>query len=78
MKKLLNEWKQFLNEQEGEVAASSFDKRKEQIVRIHDGFVESLEVEDIFPMGEIPKSVMDALMNAAIVTADAMGGDTQE
>ena len=29
-------------------------------------------------MGEIPKSVMDALMNAAIVTADAMGGDLDE
>ena len=63
---------------EGEVAVSSFDKRKQQIVRIHDGFVESLEVEGKFPIGEIPKSVMDALMNAAIVTADAMGGDTQE
>jgi hypothetical protein len=60
---------------EDEVAVSSFDKRKQQIVRIHDGFVESLEVEGKFPIGEIPKSVMDALMNAAIVTADAMGGD---
>jgi hypothetical protein len=78
MKKLLNEWKNFLNEQEGEVAVSSFDKRKQQIVRIHDGFVESLEVEGKFPIGEIPKSVMDALMNAAIITADAMGGDLNE
>ena len=74
MKKILNEWKEFLNEQE-EGAASRFDMRKEQIVRIHDGFVESLEVEGKFPIGEIPKSVMDALMNAAIITADAMGGD---
>jgi hypothetical protein len=78
MKKMLNEWKEFLNEQEEEVAVSSFDKRKQQIVRIHDGFVESLEVEGKFPIGEIPKSVMDALMNAAIVTADAMGGDLNE
>jgi hypothetical protein len=78
MKKMLNEWKEFLNEQEEEVAVSSFDKRKQQIVRIHDGFVESLEVEGKFPIGEIPKSVMDALMNAAIVTADAMGGDLDE
>ena len=61
-----------------EVAASSFDKRKQQIVRIHDGFVESLEVEGKFPIGEIPKSVIDALMNAAIVTADAIGGDLDE
>ena len=71
------EWKNFLNEQ-GEGVASSFDERKEQIVRIHDGFVESLEVEGKFPIGEIPKSVMDALMNAAIITADAMGGDLNE
>ncbi len=78
MKKMLNEWKNFLNEQEDEVAASSFDKRKQQIVRIHDGFVESLEVEGKFPIGEIPKSVMGALMNAAIITADAMGGDLNE
>jgi hypothetical protein len=61
-----------------EVAVSDFDKRSQQIAKIHDGFVDFLEVEDIFPMGEIPKSVMDALMNAAIVTADAMGGDLDE
>ena len=63
---------------QGDGAASSFDDRKGQIVKIHDGFVDFLEVEDVFPMGEIPKSVMDALMNAAMVAADAMGGDTQE
>ena len=62
-----------LNEEEG--AASSFDKRKEQIVRIHDGFVDFLEAEGKFPMGEIPKSVMDALMNAAMITVDAMKND---
>jgi hypothetical protein len=78
MKEILNEWKEFLNEQEEEVAVSDFDKRSQQIAKIHDGFVDFLEVEDIFPMGEIPKSVMDALMNAAIVTADAMGGDLDE
>ena len=71
---MLNEWKEFLNEQE-EGAASSFDKRKEQIVRIHDGFVDFLEAEGKFPMGEIPKSVMDALMNAAMITVDAMKND---
>ena len=75
MKKMLNEWKEFLNEQEEEVAVSDFDKRSQQIVKIHDGFVDFLEVEDTFPMGEIPKSVMDALMNAAMVTVDAMEND---
>ena len=78
MKKMLNEWKEFLNEQEEELAVSSFDKRKQQIVRIHDGFVDFLEAEGKFPMGEIPKSVMDALMNAAMVAVDATGGDVQE
>ena len=78
MKKMLNEWKEFLNEQEEEVAVSDFDKRSQQIAKIHDGFVDFLEVEDVFPMGEIPKSVMDALMNAAMVAVDATGGDVQE
>ena len=63
---------------EEEVAASSFDKRKQQIVKIHDGFVDFLEVEDIFPMGEIPKSVMDALMKAAMLAVDAMENDLDE
>ena len=78
MKKMLNEWKEVLNEQEEEVAVSDFDKRSQQIAKIHDGFVDFLEVEDVFPMGEIPKSVMDALMNAAMVAVDATGGDVQE
>ena len=78
MKKMLNEWKEFLNEQEEEVVVSDFDKRSQQIAKIHDGFVDFLEVEDVFPMGEIPKSVMDALMNAAMVAVDATGGDVQE
>ena len=78
MKEILNEWKEFLNEQEKEVAVSDFDKRSQQIAKIHDGFVDFLEVEDTFPMGEIPKSVMDALMNAAIVTVDAMASDLEE
>ena len=78
MKEILNEWKEFLNEQEEEVAVSDFDKRSQQIAKIHDGFVDFLEVEDVFPMGEIPKSVMDALMNAAMVAVDATGGDVQE
>ena len=63
---------------EEEVAASSFDKRSQQIAKIHDGFVDFLEVEDIFPMGEIPKSVMDALMKAAMLAVDATRGDVQE
>jgi len=75
---MLNEWKEFLNEQEEEVVVSDFDKRSQQIAKIHDGFVDFLEVEDVFPMGEIPKSVMDALMNAAMVAVDATGGDVQE
>ena len=78
MKTILNEWKEFLNEQEEEVVVSDFDKRSQQIAKIHDGFVDFLEVEDVFPMGEIPKSVMDALMNAAMVAVDATGGDVQE
>ncbi len=78
MKKLLNEWKEFLNEQEEEIAVSSFDKRKQQIVKIHDGFVDFLEAEGKFPMGEIPKSVMDALMSAAMVTVDAMENELTE
>jgi hypothetical protein len=78
MKKLLNEWKEFLNEQEDEIAVSSFDKRKQQIAKIHDGFVDFLEAEDKFPMGEIPKSVMDALMSAAMVTVDAMENELTE
>ena len=72
---MLNEWKEFLNEQEEEDAVSDFDKRKQQIVRIHDGFVDFLEAEGKFPMGEIPKSVMDALMKAAMTTVDAMEND---
>jgi hypothetical protein len=63
---------------EEEVAASSFDKRSQQIAKIHDGFVDFLEVEDIFPMGEIPKSVMDALMKAAMLAVDAMENDLDE
>jgi hypothetical protein len=63
---------------EEEVALSSFDKRKQQIAKIHDGFVDFLEVEDIFPMGEIPKSVMDALMKAAMLAVDAMENDLDE
>ena len=58
--------------------ASSFDKRKQQIVKIHDGFVDFLEVEDIFPPGKIPKSVMDALMNVAMLAVDAMENDLDE
>ena len=51
---------------------TSFDDRKKEIVKIHDGFVDFLEAEGKFPMGEIPKSVMDAILKAAMVSVDAM------
>ena len=52
--------------------AVDFNERKVQVARIHDGFVDFLEAEEIFPIGEIPRFVMDAIMKAALTTADAM------
>ena len=58
--------------------AKSFHERKVQVVRIHDGFVDFLEAEEKFPIGEIPRSVMDALMKAALITVDAMEAGAQK
>ena len=53
--------------------AMDFNERKIQIARIRDGFVGFLEAEKKFPMGEIPQSVLSAIMKAALITVDAMG-----
>ena len=58
--------------------AMDFNERKVQVTRIHDGFVDFLEAEKKFPMGEIPRSVMDAIMKAALTAVDAMEAGEEE
>ena len=67
LKKLIREELKNLDE------AMDFNERKIQITRIYDGFVGFLEAEKKFPMGEIPQSVLNAIMKAASTTVDAMG-----
>jgi len=52
--------------------AMDFNKRKIQISRIRDGFVGFLEAEGKFPRGEIPESVLSAILQAASITVDAI------
>jgi hypothetical protein len=58
--------------------AMDFNERKVQVTRIHDGFVDFLESEKKFPMGEIPRSVLDAIMKTALATVDAMETGAQK
>ena len=58
--------------------AMDFNERKVQVTRIHDGFVDFLEAEKKFPMGEIPRSVLDAIMKTALATVDAMETEVQK
>ena len=58
--------------------AMDFNERKVQVTRIHDGFVGFLEAEKKFPMGKIPRSVLDAIMKTALTVVDAMDAGTQK
>ena len=57
--------------------AMDFNERKIQVARIHDGFVDFLEAEKKFPMGQIPRSVLDAIMKTALTVVDSMEAETQ-
>jgi hypothetical protein len=58
--------------------AMDFNEKKVQVTRIHDGFVGFLEAEKKFPMGKIPRSVLDAIMKTALTVVDAMDAGSQK
>ena len=57
--------------------AMDFNEKKIQVTRIHDGFVDFLEAEKKFPMGKIPRSVLDAIMKTALTVVDSMEPEAQ-
>ena len=72
LKQIVKEEVSSLNE------AMDFNEKKIQVTRIHDGFVGFLEAEKKFPMGKIPRSVLDAIMKTALTVVDAMDAGTQK
>ena len=71
LKQIIKEELSKLNE------AMDFNERKIQVARIHDGFVDFLEAEKKFPMGQIPRSVLDAIMKTALTVVDSMEAEAQ-
>jgi len=70
LRRIIKEEKTKLNE------AAGFNERKTQVSSVYDGFVDFLESEGKFTMGRIPKSVLDAIMKAALITVDAMEAES--